>query len=380
MQRLLPVMVAACVALAAVPLHADEDAARLDFGSDTYVAGEGIGIETPTEGDLFAAGEDLSLRAPVLGATHLAARRLTVDAATGTLYAFAYAIDLDATVTGAASLFAAEVEIDGDIGGNLRLFAREAEIGGAVGGSALIAARSLDLDAPVAGDLMLAVEEVEFGNDAVVAGQVIVFVEEGEDPVEIPARVAAPDRVEVRNIEAMGDVQGGFADMRAAARRAAVTGFIVSVLTVAALAAAAIAVAPAHVAQWREKALSAPGQSLIAGFLLLSTVSGAGLVLALTIIGIPLLFAALFLAGLAGYAGYVMGAYILGIAVWQRFGNEIPQDVLPKAGLALMGAFIAGIVALIPFLGWLAVLALALTGAGAIATVIRETRSGASEV
>jgi hypothetical protein len=65
---------------------------------------------------------------PVAGATHLAARRLVIDAATGTLYAFAYEIDLDADVTGAASLFAAEVDLDAEIGGNLRLFAREAEV------------------------------------------------------------------------------------------------------------------------------------------------------------------------------------------------------------------------------------------------------------
>jgi hypothetical protein len=39
-----------------------------------------------------------------------------------------------------------------------------------------------------------------------------------------------------------------------------------------------------------------------------------------------------------------------------------------------------GIVALIPLLGWLVVLALALTGAGAIATVIREHRNSASDL
>jgi hypothetical protein len=380
MFRLLPALAAALLALAPSSGHADDDTAELSFASDRYVAGSDIEIGAQTDGDLFAASEDLALEEPVLGATHLAARRLTIDAETGTLYAFAYEIDLDAAVTGAASLFAAEVDMDAEIGGNLRLFAREAEVRGAVAGSALIAAQELDLNAPVAGDLMLAVESVEFGDDAVVTGQVIVYVEEGEDPVDIPARVADAARVEVRSIEAMEDRPGGFADMRQTARRAAVTGFIVSVLTVAALAAAALAIAPAHVAQWREQALAAPGRSFVAGFLLISTIAGAGLVLALTIIGIPLLFAALILAGLVGYAGYVMGAYILGVGLWVRFGNEIPTDILPKAGLALFGAFVIGVVALIPFLGWLVVLALALTGAGAIATVVRERRANASEV
>lgn len=360
-------------------LAADEDRGELEFASDRYVAGDNLEIEDATEGDLFAASEELALDAPVGGTTHLAARRLSIDAATGALYAFAYEIDLDADVTGAASLFAAEVELDGDIGGNLRLFARQADVSGTLNGSALIAAQELELDAPVAGDLLLAVEDVAFGDDAVVAGQVIVYVEEGEDPVDIPERVADPDRVEVRSVDARDDRSGGFADMRRTARQAAFTGFIVSVLTVAALAAAALAIAPAHVAQWREQALSAPGQSFVAGFLLVSTIAGAGFVLALTIIGIPLLFAALILAGLVGYAGYVMGAYIFGVGLWVRFGNEIPQDILPKAGLALLGAFVVGIVALIPFLGWLVVLAIALTGAGAIATVVRENRNPGAE-
>ena len=88
------------------------------------------------------------------------------------------------------------------------------------------------------------------------------------------------------------------------------------------------------------------GRAFVAGFLLISTIAGAGFVLALTVIGIPLLFAALMLAGVVGYAGYVMGAYIFGVGLWLRLGNEIPTDILPKAGLALLGAFLVGIIAL----------------------------------
>jgi hypothetical protein len=148
MRRLLPVLAAALLAVGPAPAGADDDTAALDFASDRYLAGDTLEIDTPTDGDLFAASEDLSVRERVTGATHLAARRLSIDADTGTLYAFAYEIELDADVTGAASLFAAEVDVNGDIGGNLRLFAREAEVRGALNGSALIAAQELDLDAP----------------------------------------------------------------------------------------------------------------------------------------------------------------------------------------------------------------------------------------
>jgi hypothetical protein len=375
MHRLIHVLAAALLACTAAPVLAqDDETARFDFAGDTFTAGDDLEIDTETQGDLFAASEDLALEAAVRGAAHLASRMLEVDAPVGRLYGAAYEIDVTANVAGPALLAAAEVEVDAEIGGNLRVFARDAEISGSLGASAMIAAEELTLDATVAGDLMLAVESVEFGEDATVAGQVIVYVEEGEEPVAIPERVAPADRVEVRDIAEDDGVPGGFDDMRRAAWGAALTGFVVSVLTVAALAAAAVAVAPAHVQQWRERALSAPGKSFVAGFLLVSTISGAGFVLALTVIGIPLFFAALFLAGLVGYAGYVMGSYILGVGIWLRLGNEMPENVLPKAGLALLGAFLAALVALIPFLGWLVVLALALTGAGAIATVVREAR------
>ena len=100
MPRLLPALAAALFALAALPGPAGAETSELDFAADRYVAGSDIEVDTPTEGDLFAASEDLALEEPVTGATHLAARRLTIEADTGTLYAFAYEIDLDAMVAG----------------------------------------------------------------------------------------------------------------------------------------------------------------------------------------------------------------------------------------------------------------------------------------
>ena len=134
------------------------------------------------------------------------------------------------------------------------------------------------------------------------------------------------------------------------------------------------AIAPGTVAQWRETALARPGPSLVAGFLLLSTIVGSGFVIALTIIGIPLLPALLVAAGVAGYAGYVVGSYVLGVGLWLRLGKGMPEGVFHKAGLAALGALLAGLIGLIPFLGWLVVLALAFGGLGAIVLHTRQAR------
>lgn len=368
------------LSLVALPVGAqdrDDDTARLAFGGDRYAAGDDMRFDEATEGDLFAAGETLELNAPTGGAVHMAGRIIEVDAAPGgALYAAGYEVSVSADVAGAATLFGAEVAVEGEVGGNLRLFAQDAEITGALGGSALIAARDLLLDAPVAGDLMVTADEIEWGDAARVDGRVILYVEEGET-VGVPERVAPADRVEQREREAFeGDIGASVADLRQTALRAAVMGFVLSVLFVAALATGAVAAAPDRVAHWRETALARPGGSLVAGFLLLSTIVGSGFVISLTVIGIPLLPALLLIAGLAGYAGYVLGSYILGVGIWLRLGNPMPEDVLPKAGLAALGALVAGLVGLIPFLGWLVVLALCFVGLGAIALHSRDLRAG----
>ncbi len=366
----------AAMTLAAMSAKAqttDDDTSVLNFGGDRYAAGEDLRLDDVTAGDLFAAGEELELTAAIGGAVHMIGRTVEIEAAPGgAVYAAGYEVTVSADLPGPATLFGAEVRVEGGVGGNLRLFAQDAEITGALSGSALFVARELTLDAPVAGDLMLAADEIDWGEGASVAGQVILYVEEGER-VEVPARVAPAERVEQREMEEFrGDVGPSVADLRRGAVRTALFGFVMSVLFVAALATAAVAIAPERVAHWRETALARPGRSVVAGFLLLSTIVGSGFVIALTIIGIPLLPALLFGAGLAGYVGYVLGSYILGVGLGQRLGNDLPEGVLQKAGLAARGAVVAGLIGLIPFLGWLVVLALAFAGLGAIVLHTRE--------
>lgn len=369
-------LAALTLAVPATAQDREDDTAVLGFGGDRYAAGEDLRLDQTTAGDLFAIGEELHLTAATGGTVHMAGRTVEIEATPGgALYAAGYEVTVSADLPGPATLFGAEVRVEGAVGGNLRLFAQDAKITGALSGSALIAANELTLDAPVAGDLMLAAEEIDWGDGASVDGQVILYVEEGER-VEVPARVAPAERVEQREREAFrGDVGPSVADLRRGAVRTALFGFVMSVLFVAALATAAVAIAPERVAHWRETALARPGRSVVAGFLLLSTIVGSGFVLALTIIGIPLLPALLFGAGLAGYAGYVLGSYILGVGLWQRLGNDIPEGVLQKAGLAALGAVVAGLIGLIPFLGWLVVLALAFAGLGAIALHTRELQA-----
>ena len=76
------------------------------------------------------------------------------------------------------------------------------------------------------------------------------------------------------------------------------------------------------------------------------------------------------LAGALIFAGYVAGSYVLGVGLWQAAGRPLPDDIGHKAGLAMLGALVAGLVALVPMLGWLAWFALVFLGLGALASPV----------
>ena len=137
-------------------------------------------------------------------------------------------------------------------------------------------------------------------------------------------------------------------------------------LIVTGLAVALAALMPDRLAELRARSVDHPGQSLWSGFLGLSTLVGAGFVASLTIVGIILLPAAILLAVLAMLVGYVLGVYVLGGAIWNALGRAAPVDLASKALMALVGAVLAALVGLIPFLGWLFALALGLVGVGAM--------------
>ena len=363
-------ILAAALALQAAPALADDGSSRLSIGGDTYVAGSDA-VSGAVSGDLFAAGATVTVDQPVGGAAHLAGRRLAVEApVSGGLYAAGYSIDIDSAITGGASLFGSQVAVNAPVTGNIRILGADVTLSAPVEGAALLTGSELRLDAPISGDVIITAEEVSFGSGATVAGTLTLYVDDTDD-VTVPERVAPADRVSIREIE---EVQDSVPELRreveAMGRRglaAIVANILTGVVVVALDAAAAVAIAPETVAHIRARALAAPGTSILAGFVAMSALVGAAVVLALTLVGLPLVPLAILVAALLIFAGYVAGSYILGVGIWTAFGKAIPVHVPQKAALAMLGAAVAGLVFLVPFIGWLAWFALVFLGLGAIA-------------
>ena len=358
----------ALAALLSTGVTAQEDDTARDFAGDRYLSGTAPDSSTPVSGDLFAAGERVDVGGAVDGAAHLAARRISLTAPVGDdLYAAGMDVRVAAPVESAATLAGYDVEVAAPVGGNLRAFGRHLAIGADVGGSFIAAAQTIELSGTVAGDADLTVDDISFGPGASVAGT-LTLRGITEEEAAVPDGLAA----EVRYLELPPGAEG--LDPRSAGELpglgkivlAAMVAFVVGVLIVAALALAIASLAPARVEDAVERSFMAPGATLWAGILTLSLILGGAVVLALTGIGalaLPLIF---FAAFLLAAAGYVLGAYAIGARILRDETQGAPERFVPRAGAALLGAFVVALLALVPFLGWLITLGVALLGLGLI--------------
>ena len=348
--------------LPALPSLAQDKTESFDLGGDRFIAGRIAAMSEPGGADVFLAGERVTLEAEITGSAHMAGRWVTVSGPVGQgLYAAGQEVRVGAAVTGNATLAGQRVDVTAPIGGNLRVFGSEITLSAAIEGTLLAGGEFVEIDGPVTGDIALSARELRFGPDAAISGTLTLY-EDDPGEIMVPESVIPADRVQREEISEWEPIrEGGFWP-----GVKAVISFALGVLLVALVAAAAAALMPQTFAAMRAQLLGHPFRTLLTGFIAQSTVIGAGILLAMTLIGLLLTPAALFFAILAGLAGYIVGAYALGVAALKLAGQGFPQEAKHRAFAALAGAVIAALVALIPLIGWIAIMALSLAGLGAV--------------
>lgn len=355
------------VLLPLAPAAAQEPDAALDLGGDVYRSGNAVLLAEEGARDVFLVGERVQLEAPIAGAAHLAGRRVEVAGAIGgDLYAMAGDLSVAGPVAGAASLAAYDLAVTGDIAGNLRATGGHIDLGGAVGGSALVAGRDVTIGGAIAGDVELTAETLAFGEGARIDGRLTLYEADDDAPLVVPGSVAPPERIERRLLDddAMMPRMDGPDWFVVAA------GLLLGALILAALATIAATIAPVGMSRLRAIVAEGPFRTLGAGFLTQAALIGGAVLLTVTVIGVFIAPFAILAAILLGIVGYIVAVYLLGVWAITRAGALEP-DTFPEYALAaLVGALLAGLLTLIPFVGWLVLLALSFTGVGAI-TVAR---------
>jgi hypothetical protein len=351
------------IALAA-PAMAQDDA-DWRFGGDAYLAGRNVTLTGETVQDLFMAGDKVTARSDIDGTAHMAGRYVTLDGRVGqNFYGAGMQVSVGGTVAGNVTAAGETVVVTEPVSGNLRATASTVEIMAPVAGNAILAGEDVTLDAAIGGDLALAASDVDWGDAALVRGEVHIY-SDSPDQIEVPERVAAADRVVLHEVDDWDHAEGMPA-MERPSFLARLRGWLGGVLVVGVLGTIFAAIAPGYLANLRERALSRPLRTGATGFVGLSALVGSVVFLAMTGIGIVLVPVSLIAAVLLAILGYVIGAYAIGVWAVGIAGRGMPASTGERAIAAFAGAIIAALLMLIPWLGWLAVMAIFLVGAGAL--------------
>ncbi|MCK8483620.1 hypothetical protein MUY21_06175 [Aliiroseovarius sp. S2029] len=356
-----------CVTLLAVPATAQE---VYRFGDDAYMAGDNVTLTGDAVDDAFIAGNTVVLSASVNGSAHAGGRSVSISGPVGkSLYAAGLNVNMSGGVGDDAHLIGDTVLVNNDVGGDLRAAAQRIEINGAVGDSALVAAENILLTGAIAGDASFSVDNLSFGDDARIEGTLYLYAEDPND-IDIPDSVVPQDRISRHNIDdfdASADPEGGATlDRSGPGVGAWLVGTITSILILTAIATLISALAPSFLLALRLRTLETPARALWMGFLTISALAGSLFLFALTGFGILLIPVSIVLAVLLGIAGYVIGTYILGVGLLGATNRPLPETLSERAIAALVGAVAITVLAMIPFIGWVATLAIAIAGAGAL--------------
>jgi hypothetical protein len=367
MKNLASLLVLAVVSGASTAGYCDE--ALLTFGGDQFSAGQVTTIAAAVEHDAFALGNDVTLSGTVAGDAHLAGYDVDVSGAVvGDLYAAGFSVNATASVGGDLNAAANVVTITStaSVGGNARLAAATVTLAAPVSGAALITAKSLTLNAPVSGDFSFYGENLTFGPNARVDGQLHI---RAPREIAVPSSVAAADRVQFQLLEEPDYVgEAGKSATGVVARFWPVFWTMAAWwLLLVLVGAAFIALLPRAVTAMQVASERHPFRKLGLGFLAFAAVLGLVPALALTVVGILLIPFILIFVVVACSLAYLAGAFFIGMRIASAF---VATDTnLKRLGVLAVALIAAALGGMIPVVGWLITLVVVIFGFGTATTV-----------
>lgn len=279
----------------------------------------------------------------------------TVD---GSLDVYAGSVRVDGEVAGDAELHGGSVEVDGRVGGDLSAFGGSVRLGDSarVGGRMEGGASSLYVGGSVAGGAELSADSLVLGPSSSIGGG-------------LRYSAASFDR------SPGSRVSGAVEDVEDAefGREETVFGDVLfslyGLLVHLALGAVLLLVFPGFSEEVSLRARSEPLRSSGWGLLFLLAVPAVLVLVSLTLVGIPLALAGLFLYVLALWIGSVYGALSLGAWLLERVGFYRGRWAALAAGLVAVA-----LLDMLPLVGGLAGFAVLLLGFGATVLCLREHR------
>jgi cytoskeletal protein CcmA (bactofilin family) len=346
--------------LVAAPAQAEHRPS--DAVDDVIAADEQVDLREAAQGAAILAGSRVRLAGPVTEDALLAGGEVSVeDRVGGDLYAVGGAVRVSSAVDGSARLAGGKVSLGrtGSIAGRVTIAAGEVDLSGRLAQSARIVADTVRVDGEIGGNLRVAARKLIVGPAAQIGGRLVYT---SPEPGEISPSAVIGGGIEFRHGEEPRSRVGP------ALRVLSWVAAVVALLGLLLLGVMLILLFPGFSAQTARVIATEPGKSLALGFALLASLPMAGVVLLITVIGIPLGLAVLLAYPVLLLVGYLTAGLCLGDALAAALtrGSATPPGAATRIGgltVALIGLTLA---ASLPYLGWVLLLAAIVAGAGAL--------------
>jgi cytoskeletal protein CcmA (bactofilin family)/uncharacterized Tic20 family protein len=362
---------------AAIPAHAFEtrggDLVTVPAGTtlndDLVAMAQAINIAGDVTGDVFALGSTITVTGTIGGDLIAAGQQITVDGVVqGDIRAAGQQVTINGRVDGSVTTAGQQIVVgrQGAVGGSLLVGAQDVNLVGTVGRSVLTGAGALQLGGSVGGNVNAHVERLNVDPNARVGGKLLYS---SPDQVVVPAGVAtggveyqAPDRAERQRDERRDNLFGSLSVIFN------VIWLVGSVIAGVLLVHFLPAFASSTAEQVRHHPLSSFGIGVVAMFI----VPVVALIVAVTLIGLPLSFLAVLGYLLAIYVGQLL----LGLAVGAVLVELVRRrGTVPHVGpewLVVLGLVVVYVVTHLPWIGGLATFIAICLGLGAVLRQLGE--------
>lgn len=350
-----PSVPAPTIAAADVVLVREGDVVR----EDLYVVGSGVIIEGTVVGDVVILAGDLRLTGTVEGDVVGVVRSALVGGVVGgSVRLLVGEIRTDGRISDDLAVMAASVDATGEVGRDLLAAGGEVRMRGEIGRDLRGWLGGLDLDGRVGRNVEVAVQRMVVGSGARV-GRDLVYTSPREGRVSAAAEVGG---VLVHREPAPANVR-----VRAGQRLGAALAFLAFLAT----GLLALLAAPRTGERAIGAALARPGWSWLVGAALFFLAPLAALVVAGTVVGIPL---ALVLVG-----SWLLGLMVGPVPALAAVGRRILGRGVSAYGAFLLGGLLWVVLLALPVIGGVAYLLALFWGLGAWVTGMLAVRGAPPE-
>lgn len=313
------------------------------IAGDAYVAGGKVDIEGTIQGDLLVAGGTVNIRGVVGHDVRAVGGEIIISGI----------VNGNVTVAGGSVTINDGAQITGSIvsaAGNLNIYAPVAK-------DVVVGAGQLTIASTVAGDVTAGVGEFTLTPNAQVAGSLTYY---SEEPVTLSSGAVVSGKVTRHEIE-QGTMEKNKESAKGAARGAVSAARLLNIISAFILGFLALRFFPHGVSLIENRIQKNPWASMGIGLLALIVTPIIGLILLVTVVGIPVTMILFF--------GYFFCMYVSKIFISLFLGRKVLgyfKVKYPAVAILAIGLITYLVITSIPVIGGIVVFISLITGVGAI--------------